>query len=150
MTSLPPTVLAVAVDDVVSSRLDRPVTAVASGEEALAAIAAAQPDAILLGESALDVLDRLPADAAPVIVLAASRDALLGALAHGAHDVMVAPFDPAELDARLAAALRVKGLHDALVEAGGYAPARDRGVLRVEGRDYMMRDGDVITVRFTP
>jgi ribosome-binding ATPase YchF (GTP1/OBG family) len=39
---------------------------------------------------------------------------------------------------------------DALVEAGGYAPARDRGVLRLEGRDYVMRDGDVITVRFTP
>ena len=39
---------------------------------------------------------------------------------------------------------------DALVEAGGYAPARDRGVLRLEGRDYAMRDGDVITVKFTP
>jgi ribosome-binding ATPase len=37
-----------------------------------------------------------------------------------------------------------------LVDAGGYAGARDRGVLRVEGRDYVMRDGDVITVRFTP
>ena len=37
-----------------------------------------------------------------------------------------------------------------LVQAGGYAGARDRGVLRVEGRDYVMRDGDVITVRFTP
>jgi ribosome-binding ATPase len=39
---------------------------------------------------------------------------------------------------------------DALVDAGGYAPARDRGVLRLEGRDYTMRDGDVITVKFTP
>jgi len=39
---------------------------------------------------------------------------------------------------------------DALVEAGGYAPARDRGVLRLEGRDYVMADGDVITVKFTP
>ena len=39
---------------------------------------------------------------------------------------------------------------DALVDAGGYAPARDRGVLRLEGRDYVMRDGDVITVKFTP
>jgi GTP-binding protein YchF len=38
----------------------------------------------------------------------------------------------------------------ALVDAGGYAGARDRGVLRIEGRDYVMRDGDVITVRFTP
>jgi GTP-binding protein YchF len=39
---------------------------------------------------------------------------------------------------------------EALVDAGGYAAARDRGVLRVEGRDYRMADGDVITVKFTP
>jgi GTP-binding protein YchF len=38
----------------------------------------------------------------------------------------------------------------ALVEAGGYAAARDRGILRLEGRDYVMADGDVITVKFTP
>jgi GTP-binding protein YchF len=37
-----------------------------------------------------------------------------------------------------------------LVEAGGYAGARDRGTLRLEGRDYEMADGDVITVKFTP
>jgi GTP-binding protein YchF len=39
---------------------------------------------------------------------------------------------------------------DKLVEAGGYAGARDRGTLRLEGRDYVMADGDVITVKFTP
>jgi GTP-binding protein YchF len=39
---------------------------------------------------------------------------------------------------------------DALVGAGGYAGARDRGTLRLEGRDYVVADGDVITVRFTP
>jgi GTP-binding protein YchF len=37
-----------------------------------------------------------------------------------------------------------------LVDAGGYAGARDRGTLRLEGRDYVVRDGDVITVKFTP
>jgi ribosome-binding ATPase len=37
-----------------------------------------------------------------------------------------------------------------LVDAGGYAGARDRGTLRIEGRDYVLDDGDVITVRFTP
>jgi GTP-binding protein YchF len=39
---------------------------------------------------------------------------------------------------------------EALVDAGGYAGARDRGTLRVEGRDYAMADGDVITIKFTP
>src|SRR4051794_20619780 len=39
---------------------------------------------------------------------------------------------------------------DELVDAGGYAGARDRGTLRLEGRDYVMRDGDVMTVKFTP
>jgi GTP-binding protein YchF len=39
---------------------------------------------------------------------------------------------------------------DALVDAGGYAGARERGTLRLEGRDYKMHDGDVITVKFTP
>jgi len=37
-----------------------------------------------------------------------------------------------------------------LVDAGGYAAARERGVLRLEGRDYVIADGDVITVKFTP
>ena len=39
---------------------------------------------------------------------------------------------------------------DELVSAGGYSGARDRGTLRLEGRDYPVADGDVITVRFTP
>ena len=39
---------------------------------------------------------------------------------------------------------------DALLDAGGFAGARDRGTLRLEGRDYVMRDGDVINVKFTP
>ncbi|HWI73834.1 MAG TPA: redox-regulated ATPase YchF [Baekduia sp.] len=39
---------------------------------------------------------------------------------------------------------------DALLDAGGFAGARERGTLRLEGRDYVMRDGDVINVKFTP
>jgi ribosome-binding ATPase len=38
----------------------------------------------------------------------------------------------------------------ALVDAGGYSGARDLGTLRLEGRDYPIADGDVITVKFTP
>jgi ribosome-binding ATPase len=37
-----------------------------------------------------------------------------------------------------------------LIDAGGYGRARERGSLRLEGRDYTMRDGDVISVKFTP
>jgi ribosome-binding ATPase len=39
---------------------------------------------------------------------------------------------------------------EALVEAGGYSAARERALTRVEGRDYVMQDGDVVTFRFTP
>ncbi|MGE4428383.1 MAG: redox-regulated ATPase YchF [Solirubrobacteraceae bacterium] len=38
---------------------------------------------------------------------------------------------------------------DELLDAGGYSHARDRGTLRIEGRDYVMQDGDVITVKHT-
>jgi ribosome-binding ATPase len=34
-----------------------------------------------------------------------------------------------------------------LVEVGGYAAARDRGLLRTEGRDYVVQEGDVVTIR---
>ncbi len=34
-----------------------------------------------------------------------------------------------------------------LVECGGYVAARDRGLLRIEGRDYVVQDGDVITIK---
>ncbi len=37
---------------------------------------------------------------------------------------------------------------DKLVEFGGYAGARENAALRLEGRDYLVADGDVITVRF--
>ena len=38
--------------------------------------------------------------------------------------------------------------YDDLVALGSFAKARDAGKLRVEGKDYEVRDGDVITFRF--
>jgi GTP-binding protein YchF len=38
---------------------------------------------------------------------------------------------------------------DKLIECGGYTQARDRGLLGIEGRDYVMEDGDVLTVKHT-
>jgi GTP-binding protein YchF len=37
---------------------------------------------------------------------------------------------------------------DELVDAGGYNAAKEAGTLRTEGRDYVVADGDVITIRF--
>jgi ribosome-binding ATPase len=37
---------------------------------------------------------------------------------------------------------------DALVEAGSFARARERALVRVEGRDYVVQEGDVVQVRF--
>jgi ribosome-binding ATPase YchF (GTP1/OBG family) len=37
-----------------------------------------------------------------------------------------------------------------LVSAGSFAAARDAGRLRTEGRDYVVADGDVVTIKFTP
>ena len=37
---------------------------------------------------------------------------------------------------------------DKLLEAGGYGPSRDKGWLRVEGKEYVIQDGDVVHFRF--
>ena len=38
--------------------------------------------------------------------------------------------------------------YDDLLEAGSWNAARDRGTLRLEGKDYVVKDGDVVVVRF--
>jgi len=104
------------------------VTGAGDGEQALALVARAVPDVVLLdhalpGTGGMAVLDRLRADdelaAVPVIMLTESADPQLSveALRRGAHDCMRKPFEPAELDARVMAAVRVKRLHDAVVAA---------------------------------
>jgi ribosome-binding ATPase YchF (GTP1/OBG family) len=35
-----------------------------------------------------------------------------------------------------------------LVQAGSIAAARERGLLHLEGRDYIVQDGDVVHIRF--
>ncbi|MGC9334454.1 MAG: redox-regulated ATPase YchF [Anaerolineae bacterium] len=39
---------------------------------------------------------------------------------------------------------------DALVATGSFAAARERGLVRLEGRDYVVQDGDVVHIRFSP
>ena len=40
--------------------------------------------------------------------------------------------------------------YDDLMVAGAFSVARDRGLLRLEGREYVVQDGDVIHFRFSP
>jgi len=39
-------------------------------------------------------------------------------------------------------------LYDDLVSLGGFSEARAKGKLRLEGKDYVVKDGDVLTIRF--
>lgn len=39
---------------------------------------------------------------------------------------------------------------DALIHSGSMAAARKEGLVRLEGKDYLMADGDVTTIRFSP
>jgi two-component system cell cycle response regulator len=98
------------------------------GERALELVEREPPDVVLLdhelpGLDGMAVLERLREHdelaAVPVIMLTESRDRelLVEALRRGAHDYLRKPFDPGELDARVLAALRVKQLHDALLDA---------------------------------
>jgi len=44
--------------------------------------------------------------------------------------------------------IRAEVIHtDTLLEAGSYATARERGLLRTEGKEYVVKDGDVIEFR---
>ncbi len=38
--------------------------------------------------------------------------------------------------------------YEDLVASGGWDKAKHRGLMRVEGRDYVVREGDVLHVRF--
>ena len=34
-----------------------------------------------------------------------------------------------------------------LIDLGGYPAARDKGQLRLEGKEYIVKDGDVLVIR---
>jgi GTP-binding protein YchF len=40
--------------------------------------------------------------------------------------------------------------HTDLMAAGDFGRARERGLIRLEGRDYVVQDGDIIHIRFSP
>jgi diguanylate cyclase (GGDEF)-like protein len=95
------------------------------GHDAVATCEASLPDVVLLdvempnlvGHGALAQLRAIPACAdIPVVFLSgrATTEDVVEGLRLGAHDYLAKPFDPAELVARVSAALRTKRLQDEL------------------------------------
>ncbi len=45
--------------------------------------------------------------------------------------------------------IRAETIHfDTFMEAGSYAEAKTRGLLRLEGKEYIVKDGDILNIRF--
>ncbi|MQA74574.1 MAG: redox-regulated ATPase YchF [Solirubrobacterales bacterium] len=73
------------------------------------------------------------------------REAMARSVRRGASAYEAAGKVHGEIQAAFVRA-EVVGWRD-LVDAGGYTAARDRGLLRTEGRAYTVADGDVITIK---
>ena len=43
----------------------------------------------------------------------------------------------------------VVGYND-LVSMGGYSEVKSKGKLRLEGKEYIVQDGDILNIRFSP
>jgi ribosome-binding ATPase YchF (GTP1/OBG family) len=40
--------------------------------------------------------------------------------------------------------------YDELIAAGGYSDLKSKGKLRLEGKEYIVQDGDILNIRFSP
>jgi ribosome-binding ATPase YchF (GTP1/OBG family) len=65
-----------------------------------------------------------------------------GAVAHEAAGVIHSDLERGFIRAEVIS-------YEDLKEAGTMARARERGLLRTEGRDYTVRDGDILNIRFS-
>jgi ribosome-binding ATPase len=102
-----------------------------------------------IGEAALARFVRAAWDLLDLITFFTAHrdtDATARALPHGGTAWDAAGRVHTDIQARFVRA-EVIGWRD-LVDAGGYSGARERGMLRAEGRDYVVADGDVVTIRF--
>jgi GTP-binding protein YchF len=129
----------------VSARLEAELAELDAAEAAAmrAELAAGEPGLVRLIRAAFELLELISFFTATQGREARAHAVERGTTAWGAagkiHSDMQRGFVRAEVVA-----------WDELVAAGGYAGARERATLRLEGRDYEVRDGDVVVVRFTP
>ena len=101
-----------------------------------------------ISESGLERLVRAAFELLDLIVFFTAhegREAMARSIRRGSNVQEAAGKVHGELQAGFVRA-EVVGWHD-LVAVGGYAAARERGLLRTEGRAYQVGDGDVVTIR---
>jgi ribosome-binding ATPase len=126
----------------ISARIESELTELdpGEGEEMRAELGLGEPSLPRLVRAAYELLDLITFFTAHQGVEARARSLPRGSSAWEAagrvHGEIQAAFVRAE----------VIGWKE-LVEAGGYAAARERGTLRTEGRDYVVQDGEVVTIR---
>jgi diguanylate cyclase (GGDEF)-like protein len=139
------------------------VVEAADGQTAIDLCLAAPPDVVLLdiempGLNGHDVLERLKSEPSvqdiPVVFLTnhSSMEEVLRGLRGGAHDYLSKPFEPAELVARVGAALRVKKLQDQLVLRNAQLDATSRtdvltGLFNRRHLEEQMRVGITTAIR---
>ena len=129
----------------VSARLDAELSELDDDE------AAAMRDELGVAESGLETVIRESFELLHLIQFftgGQDKEARAWAIARGTRARPAAGSIHTDMERGFVAA-EVTPWHD-LVEAGGYAVARERALTRVEGRDYVVQDGDVVTFRFTP
>ncbi len=101
-----------------------------------------------ISESGLDLLIGAAFDLLELIVFFTAgedKEAMARSLRRGSNAWEAAGQIHGEIQQAFVRA-EVVGWKD-LVETGGYVQARERGVLRTEGRSYVVADGDVITIK---
>ena len=129
----------------VSARLDAELSELEDDE------ASAMRDELGVAESGLETVIREAFELLHLIQFftgGQDKEARAWAIPRGTRARSAAGSDPHGHGARLRG--RRGDALEALVDAGGYTAARERALTRVEGRDYVMQDGDVVTFRFTP
>jgi GTP-binding protein YchF len=126
----------------VSARIESELAEIegAEAEEMRAGLGIAETGLVRLVHAAYELLDLITFFTADKDKEATARSLARGGSAHEAaakvHTEIADAFVRAE----------VIGWRD-LVEAGGYVAAADRGLIRTEGRDYVVADGDVVHIK---
>ena len=169
LLTMKPTIFAANVDEEMLANKEeaahvRAVREIAEGEAAECVVICAQLEAELVElspEESLDYLDSLGVKGSGVDRLIKSAYHLLGLMSFltaGEKEVRAWTIPQGTRAPQAAGTIHTdieRGFiraevvsYDALMRAGSYAAAREQGLLRLEGKEYVMQEGDVVHFRF--